>query len=119
MIAVRKGLLILAGLAFWTGEIMSLFAAMPATLGWGIGLITAALVVLLLITGRAGTVAGIVVGALAVVLGIFQGPGISAWIFSARWAVLPLVVVFILLMRTAFAAIERAQVKWIIGHLHQ
>ncbi|WP_158263167.1 hypothetical protein [Amycolatopsis sp. CA-128772] len=119
MIAVRKALLVLAGLAFWTGEIMSLFAATLTTLGWGIGLIVGALLALLLITGRAATVAGIVVGAVAVVLGIFQGRGISVWVLSERWVVLPLVFVFILQMRTAFGAIERAEVKWIIGHLHQ
>lgn len=119
MIAVRKTSLILAGLAFWAGEIMSLFAATPATLGWGVGLITAALVLLLLITGRAATFAGIVAGALAVVLGSFQGRGILGWVFTERWAVLPLVVVFILLMRTAFWAIERAQSERLIKHLHR
>jgi hypothetical protein len=118
MIAFRKTSLILAGLAFWTGEIMSLVAATPAVLGWGVGLITAALVVLLLITGGAVTVAGVIAGALAVVLGAAQGSDFTVWAFTERWVVLPLVVAFILQTRMAFWAIERANLRRLIEHWH-
>lgn len=118
MIAFRKTSLILAGLAFWTGEIMSLFAATPAVLGWGVGLIVAALVVLLVITGRAATFAGVVAGVLAVVLGRSQGSDFVAWVSSERWVVLPPVVAFVLLMRTAFWAIERGEDRRRIEHRH-
>ncbi len=118
MIAVRKTALILAGFAFWTGEIMSLFATTPAVLGWGVGLITAALVVLLLITGGATTFAGVVAAVLAVVLGASQGGEVVAWLFVQRWVVVPPVAAFLLLARTAFWAIERADVGWRIEHRH-
>ena len=118
MIALRKTTLILAGLAFWTGEIMALFAATPAVLAWGACLITAALVALLLITGGAVTFAGVVAGALAVVLGTSLGGGFVAWAFAERWVVVPPVVAFLLLMRTAFRTIERAEVRRLIERRH-
>jgi hypothetical protein len=118
VIAFRKTTLILAGLAFWTGEIMALFATTPSVLGWGVCLISASLVVLLLITGGASTFAGVVVGALAVVTATSLGGDFVAWAFIARWVVVPPVVAFLLLMRTAFWAIERAEVRRLIERRH-
>jgi hypothetical protein len=118
VIAFRKTTLVLAGLAFWTGEIMSLLATTPAVLGWGVCLISASLVVLLLITGGATTFAGVVAGALAVVLGAFLGGGFVAWAFAERWVAVPPLVAFLLLMRTAFWAIERAEVRRLIERRH-
>jgi hypothetical protein len=57
-------------------------------------------------------------GSSRAVLGTSQGSDFVAWAFTERRVVLPPMVAFLLLARTAFWAIERAEIRWSIEHRH-